>query len=459
YFPNQKEYMGELPPCFSTRQFTPEVNEAIASQDKSKERKGLGFDVVEFRSTRYNNVSRTLALIHPKAYSDLTKNIIDNWSSLRHISENESSRITPEIRQDGRAFVMNYESPISKKRRVIQSSFAKKVRVSTDIANCFNSIYSHSIPWAIVGVDAAKANRSNNLWYNRMDMFTRACKRNETQGIPIGAGTSSIIVETILSSIDSKLREKGYDFERYVDDYNCYCNTDTQSEAFIIDLEHMLAEFKLSINLGKTRTFTLPSPSDDEWVLDLLSCVPVKKTVEKDGDQKEVFLAPESLTFINQALKLNEKTPDGSVLKYAIQLLASHIDVSGAETVFQEVLNLSWHYPILIPFLDILSTTHQIDIESYEHHLNSIIIESAIKRRSDGMCWPLFIIYSKGLTPSEEAIEKVISSKDCLALTLVASYQGFTPAIQSLVDSIIASDLYSKDNYWILLYQLFINNH
>lgn len=459
YFPNQKEYMGELPPCFSSRQLTPEVNDAIAALDKSNKRKGSGFDVVEFRATRYNNVSRTLALIHPKAYSDLTKNIIDNWGSLRHISENVSSHITPEIRQDGRAFVMNYESPLSKKRRIIQSSFAKKIRVSTDIANCFNSIYSHSIPWAIVGLEVAKANRSNDLWYNRLDMYTRACKRNETQGIPIGAGTSSIIVETILSSIDSKLRDKGYEFERYVDDYSCYCKTDSQSEAFIIDLEHMLAEFKLSINLSKTNTFTLPSSTDDEWVLELLSCVPVKSTIEDDGNPKEVYFAPESLTFINQALQINEKTPDGSVLKYAIQLIVSHIEVSGADTVFQEILNLSWHYPILIPFLDKLCTIHQIDIQSYEHHLNSIIIESAIKRRSDGMCWPLYIMYSKGLTPSEEATEKVIDSKDCLALTLVASYTGYTPAIKSLVDSILASDLYSKDNYWILLYQLFISNN
>lgn len=459
YFPNQKESVGELPPCFSTRQFTPEVSGAIAALEKTDARKKSGFDVVEFRATRYNNVSRLLALIHPKAYSDLTKHIIDNWNLLRHITENESSHITPEIRHDGRAFVMNYENPLSKKRRVIQSSFAKKTKVTTDIANCFNSIYSHSIPWALVGIEEAKTNRGNTHWYNKLDMYTRACKRNETLGIPIGAGTSSIIVETILSRIDSKLREKGYIFERYVDDYTCYCITESQSEAFIIDLEYMLAEFKLSLNLGKTNTYALPSPTDDDWVLELLSCAPVKSTVEEEGNTKEVYFAPESLTFINQALKINEKTPDGSVLKYAMQLIASHIDLSGADTVFQEILNLSWHYPILIPFLDKLCTAHQIDIESYEYQLNAIIIENAIKRRSDGMCWPLYILYSKGLAPADDTIKKVINSKDCLAITLIASYQGVTNEIKSFVDTILISDVYTKDNYWILLYQLFVNNH
>tara|TARA_B000000460_G_C21526892_1_gene398725 strand:- start:640 stop:2241 length:1602 start_codon:yes stop_codon:yes gene_type:complete len=459
YFPNQKENMGELPPCFSTRQFTPEVCEEIATLNKSRKRKNSGFDAVEFRATRYNNVSRTLTLIHPKAYSDLTKHIIDNWASLRHISENENSHIKPNIREDGRVFVMNYENPLSKKRRIIQSSFAKKVQVSTDIANCFNSVYSHSIAWAIVGLETAKTNRrSNGLWYNQMDIYTRACKRNETQGIPIGAGTSSIIIETILSRIDSKLREKEYTFERYVDDYTCYCSSESQSEAFIIDLEHMLAEFKLSLNLGKTTVSKLPSHTEDDWVLELLSCIPATSIIEVDGIQTKVYFAPECLTFINQALKINEKTPDGSVLKYAMQLIVSHLEEGGADTVFQQILNLSWHYPILIPFLDKLCVAHQINLESYEHQLNEIIVESAIKRRSDGMCWPLHIMYSHELKPSDEAIKKVIESEDCLALTLVVSYWEYIPAIKSLVDSKITNDLYSKDNYWVLLYQLFIND-
>ncbi|WP_348983656.1 RNA-directed DNA polymerase [Idiomarina aminovorans] len=119
-----------------------------------------------------------------------------------------------------------------------------------------------------------------------MDSSVRWCKRNETQGIPIGPGTSSIIVELILSEIDSKLREKNYLFERYVDDYTCYCESDIEAESFIIDLERYLSEFKLSLNLSKTNIKALPLPNDDEWVLELLRRVDLSRLVfERHGKE------------------------------------------------------------------------------------------------------------------------------------------------------------------------------
>lgn len=459
YFPNQKEHMGELPPCFSTRQFTPEINELIAALKKSTDREKKGFDLVEFRATRYNNVARTLSLIHPKAYSELTKIIIDNWDSLRHIADNTSSHITPEIRQDGRAFVMNYEDALAKKKRIIQSSFAKKVRIQTDIANCFNSVYSHSIPWAIIGLAEAKANRKRTSWFNQLDRCNSACKRGETLGIPIGPGTSSVIIEIILSTIDIHLQKKGYTFERYVDDYVCYCDSDNQSEAFIIDLDHMLADFKLSLNLNKTISSRLPSSSDDDWILELIGSLPHKKTINFGGEQFTGYFAHEALIFINQALKINANSSDGSVLKFAIQLITTKLSPCSAGVIFQEILNLSWHYPILIPFLNKLCINHEIDVSPYSEQLNTIIIESALKRRSDGMCWTLYLMYIRGLLPSEEAIEKVIKSKDCLSLTLIFKYQGYLQPMKPFVDTLIEGELYAKDNYWLLLYQLFLKNH
>ena len=455
YFPNQKEYLSELPPCFSTRQYTPEVCDAISQIDKTKERKSSGFDLVEFRATRYNNVSRTLSLIHPKPYSDLVCSMINNWESLRSIMDNEVSQIKPEIRQDGRAFVMNYEEGITKKQRIIQSSFGKKVVVSTDIANCFNSIYSHSIPWALVGIEKAKANRSNKEWFNQIDMYARSCKRNETLGVPIGSGTSSVIVETILSIIDDELKNENFEFERYVDDYTCYCENDSQAESFIISLEAKLSAFKLSLNLNKTTTTDLPHPHDDDWVLELMSCLPNKTSIAIDDTAKEVYLTPESLTFLNNALRINKETPDGSVLKYAIQLISSSLDEVAARTIFLETLNLSWHYPILVPFLEKISSDYDIDVEPYEEQLNKIIIENASKRRSDGMCWPLHIMFSRGLTPSKEAIKATIQSRDCLAVTLIFNYEGFLDEIKQLIVEILNADIYTKDNYWLLLYQLY----
>ena len=141
YFPNQRANIGELPPSLDTRQFTPEVAEAISKLEESNGRSG--YDLVEYKATRYNNVPRVLGLVHPRAYSSLAKCIHDNWGELKCVTENENSIIKPEFYPtEKRLIVMNYEDSFVKFSRSHSSSFAKRFRVHTDIANCFNSIYS-----------------------------------------------------------------------------------------------------------------------------------------------------------------------------------------------------------------------------------------------------------------------------------------------------------------------------
>ena len=215
YFPNQKSNINELPPCLSTRQFTPEVVEEIVKINEPAERRG--YDVVIYNATRYNNAFRELSLVHPKAHSLLSKHIHDHWSDIEYIGNNDSSMIKPELHDDGRIIVMNYEDAIDKTTRNLTSSFGKRFQVKSDISNCFNSIYSHAITWGLVGFEHAKANQQNNKWFNQLDMYQRKCKRNETQGIPIGPATSTISVEIILGKIDNTLKEQGFEFHRYVD--------------------------------------------------------------------------------------------------------------------------------------------------------------------------------------------------------------------------------------------------
>ena len=238
YFPNQKEGEHELPPCFSTRQYTPELVELIISLGEKKERRKLGYDQVEYSLTRHNNVSRKLGLIHPKAYAHLSNSIVENWDEIRHIITNKNSIIKPELHVDGRIMIMNYEDSSDKVKRSSTNGFAKRFRVHADIANCFHSIYSHSIPWAVLGFDKSKSilssrRKTDKHWTDTLDAFTRKSKRNETLGVAIGPATSSIIVELILGNIDKSLISKGFNFERYVDDYICHCTTHEDTQIFI----------------------------------------------------------------------------------------------------------------------------------------------------------------------------------------------------------------------------------
>lgn len=149
---------------------------------------------------------------------------------------------------------MNYDDPSEKIRRALCAEFTKRFRVHADISNCFHSIYTHAIPWAIVGVEESKRRLKDNekkSWPEDLDFHQRRTKRNETQGIPIGPATSSILVEVILQSVDEALNRKGYHFIRYIDDYTCYCDTNEHANDFILDLENYLSIYKLTLNLKK----------------------------------------------------------------------------------------------------------------------------------------------------------------------------------------------------------------
>lgn len=454
YFPNQREGMSELPPCISTRQFTPEVAEAL---NQLQARQG-GYDLVEYHVTRYNNLPRTLGLIHPKAYASLSKCIHDNWFEIAPSFENERSIIKPEIHDDGRLMIMNYEEPIIKIHRDHEISFGKRFRVTTDISNCFNSIYTHAIPWALVGTQQAKdEQRNHNVWYNKIDKYQRFVKRNETLGVPIGAATSSISVEIILSKVDKELSDKGYDFIRYVDDYTCYCETEEKAQNFIRALKSLLKEYKLTLNLRKTNVESLPLSHEDTWLLNLKTALPHRL---HSSDEDEPDLSPaETLTFINKAIEINKETPDGSVLKYAFTIILSHLEVISTNQALNSLVNLSWYYPSLIPlislYLDKYYTQYQPKKLPYTKQLKSLLIENAKNKRSDGVSWLLFILFKYDVKITHETAQYVIDGGDCVAITILLELGQSTEQIKAFVqESILDKDKFTLDNYWLLLYQL-----
>lgn len=457
YFPNQKSNIGELPPCIDSRQFTPEVCEQLTELNESDYRNSNGYDAVEYNSTRYNNAPRILSLVHPKAHALLAKHIHDNWNNIRHITENQNSIIKPEHHHDGRIMVMNYGDPLIQTTRNHQRSYGCRFRVNADIANCFNSIYSHAIPWAIVGFSEAKQQRGRNLWFNQLDAFQRKGKRNETQGIPIGPATSSIAVELILGKIDEKLLAEKFDFHRYIDDYTCFCKTSEDAQKFILILGQALATFKLSLNLSKTKIIELPSSGEDDWVVELLGALPHRIYGAQENEPK--ITSSEALTFINRSIIINKSTPDGSVLKYAIQLIINYLDDLASAPVYESILNLAWHYPILTPYLEKLIDLAQLNTNHFEENLKIMIIENALLRRSDGMCWPLHILKKHNIIPTNDVIIAVIKSEDCVALTILHSMLDDTTPIITFSQGIISKDdNYEKDSNWLLLYQLFLNN-
>ena len=137
-----------------------------------------------------------------------------------------------------------------------------------DVAKCFDSIYTHSISWAIKGKEFSKKNIAKSSFDGMFDKLIRSLNDDETNGIIIGPEFSRVFAEVILQSIDCKIEQQAnswgkkrgidYSVRRYVDDYFVFSNSEDLSNKIYYAFQHELRKFKLFTNEGKTSCITRP---------------------------------------------------------------------------------------------------------------------------------------------------------------------------------------------------------
>lgn len=450
YLPTQRKASEELPPIFTTRRLTADVAVKLAGLEP---RKGdySGYDQIEYRMTRFNYVSRPLSIPHPLPHARLCLSIRDCWEHLEYIVSNPCSGIKPQEHADGRLIIMDYDDSLSKSRSTQKQVFGNRFKVHSDVSNCFPSIYSHAVPWALVGFDEAKAKKPPKHkaeWFNQLDEALRLTKRNETQGIAIGPATSNVISEIILARIDETLVSKGHRFTRYIDDYTCYCDSEEKAQEFIRLLSSELSKFKLMLNVKKTEVRKLPEPMADDWVISLISAIPSGKSID----------AYQAIHFLEFALALSNKHPEGSVMKFAMKTLTKKpLDLFAKCDVLNYGLNLAFHQSFLLPhFGKILSDTWLVSQFDAPAKLNAIVREHAKLHRSDGMTWGLYLLGKHDALIEENTADAVIGTEDAMSIA-VLHWSGQYPAkVKQFVEKVVASgDLYRLDAYWLLLYEAF----
>lgn len=139
---------------------------------------------------------------------------------------------------------------------------------SLDVSKCFNSIYTHTLYWAVDDVQAAKDNSSSVGFANEFDRLMQSMNYNETNGICIGPEVSRIFAEVIFSEIDRRIIDyatgrglkfkEDYDFRRYVDDFYVFGHNQVVVDKITATVAACLSDFNLHINEGKTTTLLRP---------------------------------------------------------------------------------------------------------------------------------------------------------------------------------------------------------
>ena len=356
----------------------------------------------------------------------------------------------------------SYNKREDEKFLILDKSFGKKYLVHIDIANCYPSIYSHSIPWALVGHQEAKNNTGDkNKWYNKLDFAIRSMQRNETVGIAIGPDTSSLISELVLSRIDKEL--ENYEYLRFIDDYRCYCISQEEADEFIRKASKELEKYNLRLNPKKTKIIKLPIPIEENWVRTLRE-YSTKFLTKKEYKDEDVNIICE---FIDLTIQLSKTNPGDSPVRYAVKVL-SRIDFNGEKVFGFTLMYLSricFIYPYFIDVFDDILEHNKKNInanilEIIETEINSITKEHIKYSRSDVALWglKLAIKYNFELKDFEEYSDQLITDRDCLPTLLSYEYAKAkklktVSKYFNLIEDLIKEKL--EDDWWIYIFQLY----
>ncbi|QIG54508.1 hypothetical protein G6N82_10410 [Altererythrobacter sp. BO-6] len=202
-------------------------------------------------------------MINPVSYYLLSSFIAENWSNITkayNLSSCSGVRPAfPALAAPGRA--IGTATLAAKRKRQQHLASVYPVILSLDLNRFYGSIYTHSIPWAVLGKEKAKAlYRARTLrgdWSNTLDVLVRGCNQAQTIGIAIGPDTSRIVSEIILSRIDAELTAPGSGLAstqifHAIDDYQFGVLSTYEAEGAESQFVRVIGRYGLRLNDFKT---------------------------------------------------------------------------------------------------------------------------------------------------------------------------------------------------------------
>lgn len=265
---------GDLPKYFQFSKFLYNINQAYKKSNINI-KEACRYDNVNYSiyvNKDGNYAWRKLQIINPILYVDLINLIVktENWNEiksrfhkLQRFCKNKIICTSIPV-----AYPYQYKSIKStqilewwEKTEQMSLSLANEylMVVTTDIADCYPSIYTHTISWSLYGLNKAKrCKNDSNLLGNKIDKKIMNLQYGQTNGIPQGTIVMTLFAELILAYADVLLvmELKKYNIKykilRYRDDYKIFVNSQYDGEIIIKELSKVLILLNLKLNSSKT---------------------------------------------------------------------------------------------------------------------------------------------------------------------------------------------------------------
>lgn len=222
-----------------------------------------------------------------------------------------------------------------------EKKFNKLLKI--DIAKCFDSIYTHSISWAIFNKTIVKENIEDSLqtFPGEFDSIMQNLNANETNGIVIGPEFSRIFAELILQEIDKNIYErlltpnklenrlvfkKDYEIFRYVDDYFIFYNSDIEKDLILKEIKLTLKEYRLNVSDSKSIVYEKPIITEislaKQQISDLFNDHLKLEKINLDNNEKsELYFSANNVITRFKSIVKKTKVDYKDIMNYSLAVL------------------------------------------------------------------------------------------------------------------------------------------
>ncbi|RZK57275.1 MAG: RNA-directed DNA polymerase [Pedobacter sp.] len=412
YFPE------ELVPAFTTEDLAKITSIVITNLNtfdplgRKKTSIPLLFSIPKVKGYR-----RNLTIPNPLHYFRLCDTIVSNWPAiLAHTQLSNISMTKLDLGGNRSILKLNFDEFIS--QRILRSA-GYRYLLKIDISRFYNSIYTHSIPWALHTKAVSKVNRRRASHFgNALDEDSRKIQDGQTIGIPIGPDTSRIISEIILASIDKELSNHLPNFKgvRIIDDYYLYFKNIAHIEIARSVVHKALKDYELELNQGKETIAELPEIIESPWYTALKN---VRFTNDVRTQKKEL------IEFFDKAFRFAKEHEEEAVMSYAIAKIRPTIfKVENLPMLQALLLNSLVLEPKTISLLsEILigysASKRRLNLELLRTALNEFVIFHSELNNEYEISWALWTLKALKIKVSAPAAKLLSKSNNSLIMLMV----------------------------------------
>ena len=449
----------ELPPSFNTNDLANYATEAISIAKSF----GYAFSVpLKYSGYKSESSRRKFAVPNPYHYCRAVDLIVSNEAMIAAILQKSKYSLTAPTSKkpkENQAYSKRSNSIAETKEEIEKLYQNKRYEIRLDINSFFDNIYTHSIPWAIHGIEMAKKRKTDDtLLGNQLDKCLRALNYNQTNGVLVGNAVSRIVSEIILCTIDEQVQKHFSEIEccRFVDDYYIYTRESSRIQEIIAFIRNCLAQYELSFNENKIQINESPFLYGKPWVEE------IKQYMHLPAD-----------VFLSKLIMEYNQHNDIAIIKYGLKIVSQYnYSPKIWPTMQSRLINLWVRFPSLSDRVMVVLWQNKENLSKVllKQAIYAVIDESLLLRRDQELIWALWFAKTFNIVLSDKYIAKVFESSNDVAIVILldiiyrANKQNnrvVKPKLIALHDELAAKDIDDKGHpnkllwtaHWLLAYE------